>query len=290
MKNIFLIALTVCSMMVSFALACNSEDGKFGFLPKNDLKISQFSLFTSDITQEKYLQIINNIFNIYTPLVAEKGALLVLYPHWEDDTVNANANIWGKRWVINMYGGLARHPAVTEDALAMVMCHELGHFLGGAPKKIHRDKPFWPSVEGQADHFASMKCLRRVLEHEDNIRIVSQMNVDARVTQQCQLVYNNANEVALCQRIAMAAQSAANLSSAVRGLPLVSFGTTDTSTVAKTYEDHPLPQCRLDTYFSGILCNKSYDQDTDDKDPNVGFCTLSEGYKLGMRPLCWYKP
>ena len=62
MKNIFLLAFTIWSLVASVAMACDI-DGKTGFLPKNDLKISQFSIFTSGITQEKYLQIINNIFN-----------------------------------------------------------------------------------------------------------------------------------------------------------------------------------------------------------------------------------
>jgi hypothetical protein len=33
-----------------------------------------------------------------------------------------------------MFGGLARHELVTDDGFMMVVCHETGHHLGGAPR------------------------------------------------------------------------------------------------------------------------------------------------------------
>lgn len=47
MKKFFLIALAICSLVASVSLACDIE-GKTGFAPKNNLKISQCSIFTGD--------------------------------------------------------------------------------------------------------------------------------------------------------------------------------------------------------------------------------------------------
>ncbi|MDZ4662725.1 MAG: hypothetical protein SGJ18_14015 [Pseudomonadota bacterium] len=286
MKKRFFIVLAILSLTTTVTFACGTP-GKSGFAPENNLKISQWGIGNNGMTEERFRAIIKNIFDIYTPVVAAKDALLVVYGHWDDDTVNANANTWGKRWVINMYGGLARHPLATEDGFALVFCHELGHFLGGAPRK---DRPSWASNEGQSDYFGSMKCLKRVFEKEDNIAVVSKMNIDPQSTKQCELVYRDAREVALCQRISMAGKSLGRVLGDIHGNSNVNFSTPDTSTVGKTYGEHPAPQCRLDTYFNGTLCDRSYDQDTDPLDPKIGVCTTRDGYKVGTRPLCWYKP
>jgi hypothetical protein len=206
--------------------------------------------------------------------------------HWSDDTVNASAVRSGKSWVVNMYGGLARHSMTTDDGFALVVCHELGHHIGGAPRADFS----WPANEGQADYFGSMKCLRRIFENDNNAMIVSGMTVDSEATSKCNTVYKSANEVALCQRVAMAGKSLGNVMASMGESGAVKFNTPDGSIVKTTYDEHPAAQCRLDTYFSGILCDKSYDQDTDYKDPIIGTCIARDGYKVGVRPRCWYKP
>jgi len=47
--------------------------------------------------------------------------------------VNAYASVdkQGQQF-IHMFGGLARHPLMTEDAFLLVACHEFGHHYGGA--------------------------------------------------------------------------------------------------------------------------------------------------------------
>ncbi len=71
---------------------------------------------------------------------------------------------------------------------------------------------------------------------------------------------------------------------------LVDFNKPDNTIVSTSFEEHPKAQCRLDTFFQGILCDKSYDQDIDNKDPITGTCVASDGHKVGIRPRCWYKP
>jgi hypothetical protein len=70
----------------------------------------------------------------------------------------------------------------------------------------------------------------------------------------------------------------------------VKFTTPDKSKVAKTNDNHPQAQCRLDTYFAGSLCDKSIADDVDSKDATKGVCLKKDGYAEGVRPFCWYKP
>ena len=37
---------------------------------------------------------------------------------------------------VRVSGRYARLPTMTQDALAVAICHELGHFLGGFPKML----------------------------------------------------------------------------------------------------------------------------------------------------------
>ena len=285
MKNKILTAFGVLALMASSSYACDIH-GNTGFLPKNNLKISEWDKSANGMTEDRFLAIIKKVSDIYAPIVKSRGGSLSMQNHWSDDTVNASAVRSGKSWVVNMYGGLARHSMTTDDGFALVVCHELGHHIGGAPRADFS----WPANEGQADYFGSMKCLRRIFENDNNAMIVSGMTVDTEATSKCNTVYKSANEVALCQRVAMAGKSLGNVMASMGESGAVKFNTPDGSIVKTTYDEHPAAQCRLDTYFSGILCDKSYDQDTDYKDPIIGTCIARDGYKVGVRPRCWYKP
>lgn len=116
------------------------------------------------------------------------------------------------------------------------------------------------------------------------------MKVDEEVVAKCEMIYKSANEVALCKRVSMAGKSLASLLASLGGSKAVSFTTPDTTVVARTDDNHPAAQCRLDTYFSGTICDKDVLDEVDNKDPIKGTCVKSDGHEFGTRPLCWYKP
>ncbi len=263
----------------------------FANFPKNNLKIPVTALLRNDMTEERFNEIINLAETAYAPIVKEKKADLIFSRNWKDETVNASASRFGgSSWFVNMYGGLARHPLVTDDGFLLVVCHELGHHLGGAPTKGGING-FWAATEGQADYFGTLKCMRKVLSNVDNTSIVSKMIIDAELSVQCSSAYQNESEIALCKRIGMAGKSLAMLLSSLGDNAVVDFKTPDASIVKKTNKTHPKAQCRLDTYLAGDLCQKDFNQENGKKDPRVGACVKSEGYDKKMtRPLCWYKP
>lgn len=287
MKNGFLISALSVSLSLSSVFACDIH-GKTGFMPENNLRISKFAKDTNGMTEEKFLSIVKRVSDVYAPIVKSKGATLSMINDWDDETVNAYANRVGKVWEVHMFGGLARHTLTTDDGFMLVVCHETGHHLGGAPR--YGGGSDWATNEGQADYFGTLKCMRRVIENDDNVAIVSKMKIDAEATKQCEAVYKTESEVALCQRIAMAGKSLGMLLGSLGGSSKVNFDTPDKKVVRKTNDNHPAAQCRLDTYFSGSLCDKSYTEDVSDTSPIPGTCIKRDGYTAGVRPLCWYKP
>lgn len=279
----------VAILSCSSAWACD-VDGQGGFAPKNDLYIGVDDKAVSDITEEMFSAIIDRVASFYSPIVKSKGGILTMMKNWNDGEVNASASrdfSNNKIWKVSMYGGLARHPLMTSDGFMMVVCHELGHHIGGAP---HKGRTSWVANEGQSDYFASTKCLRRVLEKEDNIDAVSKMTVEPVVTAKCQMAHKTANDIAICQRTAMAAKNLAQILSGLDERSTVSHKTPDMKVVSVTNDNHPEAQCRLDTYFQGALCDKSFTDDVNDNDPIPGTCIKRDGYTVGVRPLCWYKP
>jgi len=96
---------------------------------------------------------------------------LVIDKHWEDGTVNAYASENGNNDVISMFGGLARHPAITPDAFYLVACHEIGHHLGGAPKKGNTQ---WASNEGQADSVNTLMLQNGAVSAQEVLQLLIQ--------------------------------------------------------------------------------------------------------------------
>lgn len=287
-KSIIAGSLALSMTMSLSSLACDVH-GKSGFLPENNLSIAVGDKMAGDMTEARFLEIVGRVEAVYSPIIKKDfGATLYMNNDWKSTTVNASAQQYGTTWQVNMYGGLARHKLATDDGFMMVVCHELGHHIGGAPRYDRNTD--WASNEGQADYFAGLKCMRRVLQNDDNIAIVAGMSIDAEATAQCQSVYKSASEVALCQRISMAGKSLGSLLGSLGGNSKVNFNTPDKKVVTRTNDNHPQAQCRLDTYFQGSLCDKSIDENVSMEEAIAGTCIKKDGYTKGVRPLCWYKP
>ena len=255
-----------------------------GFMPENDMQVSVGDKKANTMTEKRFNQIIDKVVKVYAPVIKKRGGKLVLKRKWKNKTVNASAQRILFWYVVNMYGGLARHEAVTDDAFALVVCHEVGHHIGGAPK-ISSSK--WASNEGQADYFGTLKCFRRTFRDEDNVRIMANINIPDYVTEKCKAEFPEAGELALCQRAALAGKSLAKLLGGGRG---GNFNTPDGRVVDTTNDRPPAAQCRLDTYFQGALCDKDIFDELSSKDPIPGSCARVRGRSVGVRPLCWFKP
>jgi hypothetical protein len=296
-----LTAMVLGLTLATTGFAC-SEDGKEGLLPENDLYIpANVKGWNAGITEAAFHRAIDKVEAIYAPIIANMGAKLNMERNWSDGTVNAYAQQTGKVWKVAMFGGLARHETITEDGMSLVVCHEIGHHIGGAPKKGgsggggwwggSTGASSWASNEGQADYFATLKCLRKAWLNDDNIAIMANLNAPKAVIEACKkATKNNREDTAICVRGSMAGKSVSDLFSVLGKLPTTDFATPDPKVVSNTDDNHPRAQCRLDTYFQGALCDINMNEDVSQTDEVKGTCHPSLGYKKGTRPFCWFKP
>ncbi len=280
--------LTLLFTLVINSYACDIN-GKTGILMENDLNISvNTKSIRSTMTEERFNKIIDLADKHYKPIVERAGAKLIWDHKWQDGTVNAFARQkTTKDWVIILYGGLARHELINDDSFALVICHELGHHLGGAPKRSS-----WASSEGQSDYFATLKCFKRIFEEENNIEIVNNMTIPQLVTQKCSNSYTLENDRALCKRAIMAGKKLTDFFVSLKkhDKKKVEISTPDLSTVKVTNQSYPSEQCRLDTYLQGTLCSRSIEKKVSNSDETEGTCNRIENMDVGVRPLCWFKP
>ncbi|MBF0362376.1 MAG: hypothetical protein HQK49_15270 [Oligoflexia bacterium] len=291
------LSLTTFLLLTFFISLCLAETNiltnyknvsyKNSIVEKNDLNISIYNKDVSKITKVIFDNVIDKIQMIYAPIINSKNGNLIIDKDWVAGMVNAYASRSGKNWFVHIYGGVARHPSLTADGLAIVVCHEVGHHMAGIPKIVTYA---WASNEGQSDYYSTLKCFRKYVENENNEEFVRYLNVPVYVSNLCSKNFTNREDIAICKRTSMAAKSVADLFASLRASKKPDFTTPDQSIVGVTNNNHPDPQCRLDTLFAGALCPVSDNQDVSDFDVTIGTCTKINNYILGLRPRCWYKP
>lgn len=171
---------------------------------------------SSGITHGQMLWAIAKVKAVYAPVAKRQGFTLVFSDLWSDPTVNSDTYRQGAYWIVEAFGGLARFPGMTANAYLEVLCHEVGHQLGGQP--TFNGGTDWASVEGQADYWATAACMKAV-GINSAIPSLTLAKTLARLDGE-QLPWRP-------------------------GPPLPE--------VSQTFEEHPLAQCRLNTYDAGRL-------------------------------------
>ena len=273
------------------------------FMPENDLYKHDCIDCESagGISQEQYLAVIAKAKQVFTPIISGQGGSLKIVDHWTDSTVNASATQDGSSWVVNMYGGLARRPEITVDGFAFVLCHEIGHHLGGFPfvKGAGAQGAKWAAAEGQADYFAAHVC--PALLWGDETASELSLAVPDAVKSSCNDVWSTPAQQALCYRASLAGKSTTDLLAALGGTR-TSYNKHDSSVVPTTYTGHPAAQCRLDTYLAAANCTEVWDNSLipgkeNGKADNTSVgeesaahhsCTALGNYTIGLRPSCWF--
>lgn len=263
------------------------------FMPENDLHLRP-TMQADTMDQREFDRIIDQVMAIYKPLVKEEfSANLVVERAWNDRTVNAYAYQSGSNWYVKMFGGLAKR--VTSEAFMLVLCHEIGHHLGGFPY-VRND---WAANDGQSDAFATQVCMRKVLAEETKVNATFAKSVHPTPKKECDKAWNTDDDRNLCYRIVSGGKSVTNI-----------FGRNDWTTpdrrrVTTTDHKHPPSQCRLDTYLAGAVCaTQTWDDAlipgktgragsnsrTAERASAEVSCHTANGDVQGNRPRCWFSP
>ncbi len=291
-------------MLAKFSLSVVAAVTLFGsaayadFLPPNNLHLQDNINRAANMTEAEFNLIIDEAENLYGPFIkANFGTTFKVNRRWTDSTVNASATQGFGTWSVNMYGGLARRSETTPDGLALVICHEVGHHLGGYPFASA-----WAADEGASDYFATLSCARDLWRDQKEKNALSREIVGAYPKSLCDETWATEDDQNLCYRTLLGGKSLAALLSALGGTK-ADWTTTDTSVVKATNHSHPAGQCRLDTYIAGALCVQNFDakaipgkdlgtkRNSKEAEEASGRHTcLKQDFTVGPRPLCWFKP
>jgi hypothetical protein len=97
--------------------------------------------------------------------------------------INAEIIKEQKNVAISVWGGMLSHPKMSSNTLLLLLCHELGHFLGGPPLK---SRGGWSSTEGQADYYSTTYCMKNFEVDEEQFfqAALSLSAIYSEVTQQ----------------------------------------------------------------------------------------------------------
>ncbi|MCX6110613.1 MAG: hypothetical protein NTZ90_13530 [Proteobacteria bacterium] len=270
------------------------------FMPENDLHLQDCRDCESGagLTEAQFNATIDKGEKIFSSIIQGHGGRLSVARLWNDSTVNASALQIFNLWQVNMYGGLARRPEITVDGFTLVLCHEIGHHLGGFPFVS-----FWGADEGEADYFATHVCPALWWSDEASVNASSRDTVPLTAKNACDDIYKTEAAQNLCYRSMLASKSISDLLAALHN-GTVSFDQHDNHVVGETDHAHPAAQCRLDTYAAATICTQPWDLNIipgkrgffpdngrgGEQDSANFTCTASGQYQVGLRPRCWFKP
>lgn len=263
--------------------------------PSTSLYYPSFNKSANGISKSDFLRAQKSIQKAFNTFLKEKMNKEVFFEDgWEESTVNAYCTRdMEDNPVIKIMGGMARHPDMTKDGILFVMCHELGHYLGGAPKGFRgrSKRRSWSSAEGQADYYAATKCLPQIFSNnEENKKVLKRASKKAleKTSRSCEK-----NDL-VCKRIALAGFAATKVFHSVKDYEDVpDLSKNDENVVYSMQYGHPSPQCRLDTVLRGANCDADPNILFDSIDPKIGACHRNMNKaksKKSSRPLCWYLP
>ncbi len=224
------------------------------------------------INENIFSKVIHRIESLYLNDFLEKGLIVNFNYDWEMSYFSAWAHDDAPPvYSLNFWGGMARIPGMNEYGWAFIVCHEVGHLLGGAP---YNDIKFylWASAEGQADYFASAHCLKRYFSNYPYKGI--KINLAESVVKQCEGNFH-------CLNSAKAADSFSKvLNYLLRDKNEASIQKRSYNKVSKTiFSSYPSKQCRVDTILNAGLCDNDFH--------NLNSWDCLQG--PGKRSECWFK-
>ncbi len=267
------------------AQAFNPVDGCFPSAVPRSLKAMNFNSVIRPSVPLEEIQKISQIFKeTFAEDLARRGQVLKITLDESKTDFNAFAKVEGAdRLIMVNARAMAFQAKMNPDVVGLVLCHELGHHLGGEPVVAEYDM----SAEGQADYFATSKCMRRLLRtpyFQQNVQPVS------LVYQSYCGAFLGRNDVADCARGLMAASVLAGITARINLQEPPAIEKSDQTRVVATEMAHPSAQCRLDTLRAGGLCHKSDELLMTRGFPNWGACLLRDSSLYEVRPACWYAP
>ena len=263
-------------------------------------------------TRETALAILDRIATLYQDYAAaaepQATHSLIGTIHDDDPVAHAHA-VLGTVWEIYITPALLTYPTMSVDMLALLSCHEMGHFVGGFPFKGAGVEAVGTAsaAEAQADYFATKDCLPRLWANERGSNAAAFAELDSSERELCTKAYSDPQSQELCARLLITAVQVAQvyhkeyLDQKLPGANVdPKLTTPDPRVVSQTVTGRLDGQCRLDTMVAGIQCEvKASGTTIPGYLPPYGeYSAASEEAArpfacqdgAGARPACWFNP
>ena len=243
-------------MASTFSSKVHTEEIKYSFTVDDET--------TSTVTEASFKNIFEKIFSLYNGPIKELEMPVVLAPEWDNPYISAYNILLNNQIKIGMFGGLARVPGMNDEAVALTICHELGHSLAGAPYfslSLYKSQ----SSEGQSDFFATSKCLKKYYKTLPDNKKFLDAEIPKFAKKRCDDKFLDLEKKAICYRTVFAIDGFNHLLQHVHSHNgESSLSVVDDSEIEiEDVNQYPTNQCRLEILMSGALDLK--------------------------RPTCWFK-
>lgn len=230
------------------------------------------------------VEIISHANSLYRPVSWSTFGKPIKFEIADNQSTSASADHLFQELKVVVNSGLLSSPRLSPDGLRMIICHELGHLFGGAPRKnvpmewegpVAHDGMSFLSSEGQADYYAGLSCFKELvkLAEGDDIQPADASRVGSNLKAKC-------GEDQLCLRGALAGVDFLNLNF---DFPISCEVKDEEVTPVLIRDSYPGRQCRLDTIVNASACNDLQSLSLDFSDATKNEC------ESNRRPLCWYK-
>ncbi len=242
-------------------------------------------------------QILQEFERLYRSQTVALGFKFVLNIDEVSASESADAQRDTREGRVTVTRRLLQNPRMSDDGLRTILCHEIGHILGGAPRRNvppEWDGPTAPdglsfmSSEGQADYYATLVCFRQLVRGQNHKAVLTALgagDTDSLLADKCDRAHGNKTEDALiCRR---AVRGAFNMLQMIKTFP-IAIGAESGFIAGMTITDaYPDRQCRLDTFMAGALCRTEFVPTSASFDFDVASVNTCAS-DLAQRPKCWY--
>jgi hypothetical protein len=167
MKFIFMFLIILTK---AYAVECPTDRPDYFCKPVNSIENTELNEVNFYTVPVKILGIFQNeIKNLNYPVSLEAN--------WQSPYFGAGVSLYENSFHLMILGGTARMKEMTLDGYAAIVCHEVGHLLGGDPKQTITGSD-WASAEGQADHFSAAICLGKYF---NSLGVVDSNSINKRI-------------------------------------------------------------------------------------------------------------
>jgi hypothetical protein len=214
------------------------------------------TITTSEVNYINFHKITTEIYSLYIKQGIENNRHLVINLDWNSPYFTAWAHKEdSKHYSLNFWGGIARIPGMLEETWDFIVCHELGHILGGEPR--HKIASLtWASAEGQSDHFAITKCLPRYYQEFNKTDFDSTLSLPIELDR-CINSHSKIEAQNICLKILRAGRGLANILKYLNlSKTLVNYEHISGPAQETLYNSYPSAQCRIDIFYQQSSCQR----------------------------------